>query len=59
MTIDLTHCPEPRCAAPASVTRRFTLDSTHGPAEHVETWCARGHRFLATVDTLFARRHSP
>jgi hypothetical protein len=36
-------CPEPGCAAPAEVMDRFVLASTHGPVEHVQTLCLRGH----------------
>lgn len=35
-----------RCNAPAEVTRTAWIDSTDGPAEHIETHCVLGHRLF-------------
>lgn len=43
-------CPE--CAAPAEVTDRFALASSHGPIEHLVLWCAVGHHFRMPSDLL-------
>jgi hypothetical protein len=44
--LDLIHCPQPDCDAPADVVDRFVLDSTDGPIEHIRTSCVHGHWFL-------------
>lgn len=41
---ELTSCPE--CGAPAEITRRNVLESTHGPIEHVGVRCVQKHVFL-------------
>jgi hypothetical protein len=48
-------CPEPRCGAPAEVVDRWTWTSSHGPVEHVKTWCVNGHWFTPPLDALTAQ----
>ena len=45
-------CPDPDCAAPAEAADRFTLSSTHGPVEHVKTYCVHRHSFLLPSDQI-------
>jgi hypothetical protein len=42
---DLTGCPAPDCALPASISSRYALESTGGPVEHVHLQCPGGHWF--------------
>jgi 1,6-anhydro-N-acetylmuramate kinase len=51
----IIHCPQPDCGASAQVVDRWVWLSTHGPVEHVKTWCTNGHGFTPTLDTLTAQ----
>jgi hypothetical protein len=46
------YCPEPSCGAPAQIVDRWVWPASDGPVEHVKTWCANGHWFTPTLDTL-------
>ena len=48
-TID---CPQAGCGVPARIVDRWVWASSNGPVEHVKTWCANGHWFTPTLDTL-------
>jgi hypothetical protein len=50
--IDLVICPEPFCAAPAEIIRRWTWPSTAGPVEHAATLCLGGHAFTCPVEPV-------
>jgi hypothetical protein len=56
---DTISCPDPACTAPAQILDRWTWESTGGPVEHVQTRCARSHRFTPTVDSLTAQPIAP
>lgn len=49
---ELIACPEPGCHAPAEIVSRFTLPSTDGPIEHLQTCCAQGHVFTPLAETI-------
>jgi hypothetical protein len=44
--LDLTHCPDPECGAPAEVAHRWTLGSTSGAMTMAHTICLRRHIFV-------------
>jgi hypothetical protein len=44
--LSLTFCPATGCGAPAEIVNRHVLPSSHGPIEHVTTYCVRRHRFV-------------
>lgn len=47
----MTHaCPED--GTPLVVLRRFVLESTDGPIEHVSGRCQRSHPFACSVEYL-------
>ena len=48
----IIYCPQPSCGLPAEIVDRWVWASTDGPVEHVRTWCANGHWFTPTLDTL-------
>jgi hypothetical protein len=48
----MSDCPEVCCGAPFEIDRRFVLESTHGPVEHVSGRCAAGHHFLMPTEYL-------
>jgi hypothetical protein len=50
---EFVSCPE--CGLPAEVIGRVTLQSTHGPVEHVKTRCVTGPWFLTPADAVAAR----
>jgi hypothetical protein len=50
--IDLAICPEPSCAAPAEIIRRWTWPSTAGGVEHAATRCLGGHTFTCPVELI-------
>jgi len=47
VAFELTTCPQ--CGRAAEVLDRFTLPSTDGPIEHVETRCITGPWFITPV----------
>lgn len=49
-TIELTGCPA--CDQPTEILRRFVLESTGGPIEHVKIRCLLGHGFVMPVAML-------
>ena len=51
-TLCLVMCPDPDCAAPAEVTDRIPSWSTHGPVEHVRTYCVHRHTFFLPAERL-------
>jgi len=48
----IVSCPQPGCGAAAETKDRWVWLSTHGPGEHVKTWCANGHGFILVLDML-------
>ncbi len=50
IAIEITGCPV--CEHPAEILRRFVLESTDGPLEHVKIRCLIGHGFLMPVELL-------
>jgi hypothetical protein len=50
--LELVPCPEPDCRAPAEIVSRFTLRSTHGPVEHLQTRCSEGHVRTPLAETV-------
>lgn len=52
----LEMCPDPDCAAPAEVTDRIPSWSTHGPVEHVRTYCVHRHAFFLPAERLAGSR---
>lgn len=53
---DLINCPDPNCDAPARIIDRWSLGSTHGPAEHIKTMCERGHWFTPLAEMVEQKR---
>ena len=50
LAIELVGCPE--CDQPAEILRRFVLESTDGPLEHVRIRCLVGHGYFMPVELL-------
>jgi hypothetical protein len=48
----IVSCPQRTCTLPAQIVDRWVWASSAGPVEHVKTWCANGHWFTPTLDTL-------
>lgn len=48
--LQLTSCPE--CGSPAEIERRWVLESTSGPIEHVKVRCIRKHWFAMPSSVL-------
>ena len=44
--------PCPQCGAPAWITKRFWLDSTDGPIEHLKTGCLGKHWLTPRAETV-------
>ena len=51
--------PYPQCGAAAEITKRFWLDSTDGPIEHLKTGCLSKHWFTPRPETVRASRWPP
>jgi hypothetical protein len=45
-------CPDPRCASPAHIEDRWTLQSIDGPAEMVKVRCSAGCWYTGLADDL-------
>jgi hypothetical protein len=52
----LVMCPDPDCAAAAEATYPIPLWSTHGPVEHVRTYCVHRHAFFLPAELLAGSR---
>jgi hypothetical protein len=52
----LVMCPDPDCAAAAEVTGPIPSWSTHGPVEHVRTYCVHRHVFFLLAERLAGPR---
>ena len=44
--------PCARCGAPARITKRFWLDSTDGPVQHLKIVCPSEHWFTPRAETI-------
>jgi hypothetical protein len=51
--------PYPQYGAAAEITKRFWLDSTDGPIEHLKTGCLSKHWFTPRPQTVQASRWPP
>ena len=47
---DTTPCPQ--CGATAEIAKRFWLDSTDGPVEHLKIGCLSKHWFTPRAKTV-------
>jgi hypothetical protein len=56
--LDMIHCPDPDCGAPAEITDRCALGSTDGQVDLVKTFCARRHWFMLPMDRVERYRAS-
>lgn len=45
------------CGLPLEAVARHVLASTHGPVDHVQVQCPRGHRYTHVAPMRPSRRH--
>lgn len=50
LVMEIIACPDPECRAYAEVVDRWSVPSTDGPVEHIQTRCLSRHLFTVPIE---------